>query len=904
MKRTRIARMAIVAVACSLLISACSKAPGPEPAAAVAADTVPVGRLEAVVAPEHYRLEITLDPRASGFTGRTSIDVTLSEDTSQVWLHGKGLDVSEAWVDAGGERIESSYDQVDDTGVARLTLERPAAAGDATLNFVYTADFNTSTNALFKVERGEESYIASQMQPIGARQVFPGFDEPAFKVPFDLVLVTRPDDVAITTTPETDIEPLESGFVRRTFATTPPMPTYLLAFAVGPYDIVDYGTIPPNSIRDRGVPLRGIVSKGLGSRMQYALEHTEGLLTVLEEYFGTPYPYQKLDLIAVPESFGGAMENIGAIVYDEYLMLMDESSPLEQRRAYTYVHAHELAHMWFGNLVTPEWWNDIWLNESFTTWMMYTTADRYWPSGEFDRETMKGALSAMGADSLAAARQIREPVDHSNEIADAFDSITYQKGGGLLAMLERYVGEEDFRKGVQLHISRHTDQTATAEDFIAALVEGSDRAEIEGAFMTYIQQAGVPLVTARVDCEDDSAPELIVSQERYAPLGSSIEPDLAQWQIPMCVRYAAGGSVQSQCSLVDAKTQRIALEAATCPNWVHPNADGAGYYRFAMDQVGWQSLIDTATGLTASEALVLADSLDAALRAGEVSAETYVDGMGMLLGHEAWDVVDSVTTYFENLAAVVDYSQLDPVFAGYQALVRPVYANLGDVAGAGEQLLRSRLLRFLIVIARDPDMRVPLAETAAARIGLEGEPDPDAVPASELETALSVGVQDLGEPFFDLLLEQAKSSDDPAFRAAAAGALARVEDPAVVRKLQDAVLAGDFDGAEVLRIVNRQMGRAATTELTHEWIRANYDDVIGMIPETFRANVVPGFGRGLCAMDRADEWESFIESNADDLPGYERGLAQAVESARLCAALRDASGAAIAEAFGEAADRS
>ncbi|MEO1203667.1 MAG: M1 family metallopeptidase, partial [Pseudomonadota bacterium] len=839
MKKTAFARAAVAAAALSMLLAGCSKSPDAEGPAPADASEVPVGRLGAVVAPSHYRLGLRVDPREERFSGTTSIDVTLGESVDEIYLHGKGLDVTEAWVDAGGERIDASYEQVDDSGVARLTLTGDAAAGDATLNFVYEAPFNTSTNALFRIERDGEFYAASQMQPIGARQVFPGFDEPAFKVPFELTLTTRSDDVAITTTPEAGVEDLGDGFVERRFVTTRPMPTYLLAFAVGPYDVVDYGTLPPNSIRDRELPLRGIASKGLGPRMEYALANTEGLLTVLEEYFGTEYPYRKLDLIAVPESFGGAMENIGAVVYDEYLMLMDENSPLEQRRIYTYVHAHELAHMWFGNLVTPEWWNDIWLNESFATWMMYKAADGYWPEGEFDRETMKGALGAMNNDSLAAARQIREPIDNSNRIASAFDGITYQKGGGVLAMLERYVGEEDFRKGVQLHMSRHNDRTATAEEFIASIAEGSDRAEIEGAFTTFIQQAGVPLLTVNVDCGDESSPELIVGQQRYAPLGSSIDPLSAEWQIPMCVRYSADGDVRSSCSLLAERTQRIALEASSCPDWVHPNADGAGYYRFAMDDAGWQALIDVAAQLSASEALVLADSLDAALRAGEVSAETYVAGMSALFGHEAWDVVDSVTNYLELLTDIVDFPNLPPVFAAYSSLANPVFADLDNRSGAGADLLRTRLLRFLIVIARDQALRAPLAAQAAARLGMDGEPDPDAVAPGELETVFSVGVQDLGEPFFDKLFEAALAADDPAFRGAATGALARVEDPPLVAKLQDAVLAGSFDGVEATGIIFRQMVRAATTDLTYNWVRDNYDEVAAIIPETFRANVIP-----------------------------------------------------------------
>ena len=898
MKTTIQLRSAILLAAIATFLAACSEKP--EPAALTAADPgpAPVGRLDTRVTPEHYRLELRVDPRADRFAGTTSIDLDITEPVSGIWLHGKNLDVTETYlVDGDGNRIGATYEQRDDTGVALVSLDGPVNAGPATLTLTYTAPFNTASNGLFKVERGTDAYVASQMQPIGARQVFPGFDEPAFKVPFDLALVTPQDDVAITTTPDAGTEDLGDGYVRWTFETTRPMPTYLLAFAVGPYDLVDYGTIPPNSIRDREIRLRGVVARGLSPKVEYALENTDGILTVLEEYFGTPYPYKKLDLIAVPESFGGAMENIGAIVYDEYLLIMDETSPLQQRRAYTAVHAHEIAHMWFGNLVTPQWWNDIWLNESFATWMMYKASDAYWPEGEFDRETLKAALSAMSGDSLAAARQIREPVNHSNEISSAFDGITYQKGGGVLAMLERYVGEEDFRKGVQLHMSRHADSTATAEMFIASVAEGSDRTEIEGAFKSFTEQAGIPLLTAELDCNSGPEPVLNLSQRRYAPLGSAIDADAGQWQVPVCITFSDAGDIRSSCSFMAEKTASIVIEADSCPTWVHPNADGAGYYRFAMDDAGWQALVDNATSLSASEALVLADSLDAALRAGAVSAENYVAGMAALLQHDAWDVVDQVTNYFEALTNIIEFSKLGPVQAAYYKLLAPVYAGVDGSSGSGDALLHQRLLRFLIVIARDESMRAPLAEKAAARIGLNGEPDLDAVPADELETVLSIGVQDIGEPFFDLLLEQARAAEDPAFRGAATGALARAEDPALVAKLQSAVLADEFKGTEGLGIIFRQMARGATTDLTYAFVRDNIDALLAMIPETFRANAVPALGSSFCSSQRADEWQAFVESHADDLPGYERDLAQATESIRLCAALREASQADLIDAF-------
>jgi alanyl aminopeptidase len=858
----------------------------------------PPGQLNDAVSPSHYRLELRIDPDQDTFSGVVTIDVIFSETADSMWIHGKNLDVTETWVVGGdSRRIDAEYEQHLDSGVALLTFSEPVASGAATLHFKYTAPFNTSVNALFKIERGEESYVASQFEPVGARQLIPSFDQPDFKVPFDLVLITKADDVVITTTPELSSETLEDGFVRHVFATTRPLPTYLLAFAVGPYDLVDFGMIPANSIRDREVRLRGVTAKGMGDRIRYALENTNGLLTKLEEYFGSPYPYQKLDLIAVPESFGGAMENPGAITYDEYLLLLDENSPADQRRAYTAVHAHELAHQWFGNLVTPVWWNDIWLNEAFATWMGNKASAAFWAEGEFGRSSLKGALGAMDNDSLAAARQIREPVDTTEAIGDAFDGITYQKGGGVLAMLERYVGEDGFRDGVRLHMQRHADGIATAEDFMASLAEGSGRAELIPAFESFIEQPGVPLVSASVVCEEGQKPMMELSQGRYAPLGSSIDPDSGQWQLPVCVSYDDDGASKSTCAMLNEKSKSIELDSNTCPSGLHPNADGAGYYRFSLDESWWDGLIADLPNLSPSEALVMADSLGAAFGAGKMPAATYVSGLSALINHETWDVVNAAMGQLEQLTNIVDSDQLPMLEEGYRKMVRPRYAGLAGTSDMGSELLQQRMQRFLIVIAKDQEMRLPLAIQAASRIGLNGEPDPSAVPVNEMETVLSIGVQDLGEPFFDLLLEQAIASEDPTFRQAATGSLARVEDPPLVAKLQDTLLTGAFKGSEGVGIIFRQMVRAATTELTYAWLVANDETVIEMIPETFRASTVPAFGGAFCSNQRANDWQEFILSHADKLSGYERSLAQSLESIRLCAAIKEAKAEELVAAF-------
>jgi alanyl aminopeptidase len=531
--------------------------------------------------------------------------------------------------------------------------------------------------------------------------------------------------------------------------------------------------------------------------------------------------------------------------------------------------------------------------------MMYKTADTYWPEGEFDRETLKGALNAMGGDSLAAARQVREPVETNEQISDAFDGITYQKGGGVLAMLERYVGKEEFKAGVRLYMNRHKDGTATADDFMSSLAEGSGRSELEPAFRSFIEQPGVPLVSARVNCNDEKNPVLEVSQSRYAPLGSAIDGNASVWKIPMCVSYLAGGLKQSTCVFLNESKQTVQLESDQCPTRLHPNADGAGYYRFSMDESWWQGLIADSAEISPSEALVMADSLDAAFRAGVLDAKTYVSGLVALVNHDAWDVADAAMDHLEQLTAIFNLSELESVEQALRKIVLPRYAKLADLSDTGSALLRQRMQRFLIIIAKDQEMRKPLAEQAAARIGLDGEPDLTAAPASELETIFSIGVQDIGPEFFNLLLEQTLASEDPAFRSAANGALARVEDPELVQRLQETLLSGVFRGTDFRGIVRRQMARIGTTDLTFDWMKMHDDAIIDMFPESFRSRSVPGLGNSFCEESKATEWEKFIQSHADQLPGFERSLAKATENIHLCAALKEAKAQDLLTAFQE-----
>ncbi len=875
----------------------------PDTPTTAAAQPMPLGRLGTTITPISYDLDITIDPSQETFSGTTRLEAVLNVAADGIWLHGLDITVSDAAViTADGTRVPATYEQRHVTGIARLDFDQTLAPGPVTLELPYEAPFTNSPAGLYHTQVDGAFYTATQFEPIDARRVFPGFDEPRFKVPFTISVTARTGDQVVVAMPETGAEDLGNGMTRRTFETTPPLPTYLLAFAVGPYDVNAPGPIPPNAVRAEPLPFRGLAARGQGPRMDYAMRNTADILTYQENYFGIAHPYPKLDIIAAPNFFGGAMENVGAIMYNDFLMLMDESSPLRQRRAYTSVHAHELAHQWFGNLVTPVWWDDIWLNEAFASWMENKTADAVWPEGEFGRATLSGALGAMTEDALLAARQIREPVAVNEAIEDAFDGITYEKGAGVLAMFEGYVGEDAFRDGVRLHMERHANDVATVEDFMSSIADGAGKPEVIPAFRSFIDQPGVPLLEASVTCDGDSA-AMALKQSRFRPLGSAIDP-ASTWQIPLCVAYDGAEGRTRTCALVSEAEQTVLLETeGQCPSAVIPNADGAAYVRFSYDEAGWSALASHVQDLPATEALVYGDSLASAFEAGLVSAGTMLDGMAALAGHEAWDASakarGTLTFLMDRVIAPEERPALEQ-FA--RSLAAPTLERVGLEASGDDApaaiLQRSGLVGFLAMRAKEPALRATMARQAAAYLGLPSDADPSDVSTDLLSTVLMVGVQDGGAPVFEALLEKVQGTQDTTVRAYGIQGLAATKDPELSARLLDLSVTDAFNATEMFRIMFSQASQSETRDAAWAWFQANFDTIAARVPSLFRSGLA-SYGRVFCSTQRKGEFTAFIKSKADAIPGYERSLAQATESIDLCVALKDAKSAELAEAVRE-----
>lgn len=877
----------------------------------LAGETPPPGRLDGSVRPLAYRLDLTVLPEEPRFSGSVEIEVEIGAPRDVIYLHGSGLAVTSATLTPAGGAIHTGrYTQIDPTGVASLAFDTPVPAGRATLRLAWNAPFSRPGEGLYKSMVGTDAYAFTQFQPIDARRMFPGFDEPGFKTPFDIAVTTASDNVVVGNAPVRRESTAGEGRKRVEFATTLPLPTYLVALAVGPLDVVEAPALPPNAVRDHPLPLRGVATRGKGPRLAFALANTRTIVAWLEEYFAVAFPYPKLDLIASPDA-GGGMENAGAIIYGDPRLLLDEHASLDQLRDFGGIHAHEIAHQWFGDLVTPKWWDDIWLNESFANWMGFKAADAWRPELRLAVVPALQTPPAMELDSRIAARQVRNPVARNAEIGNAFDAITYLKGGAVLGMFEHWLGSTAFRDGIRLHMQRFAHTVADVEDFMGSLAQGSRRPDVVPAFRSFIDQPGVPLVSVRADCSAGDA-ALEITQSRYLPLGSRGDAN-QRWQLLLCVRYGNAAGVQRECRLVTTERERWPLAGGACPQFVMPNAGGAGYYRFALDAAGWRALVASLDRLDETEALAVADSLSAAYQAGRIGTPEYLETVSRLVASPHPQVAlapeRSLIRMRDTLAPA---AQRPAVMAYLHQLYRPRLDGLGvadptapaNSADAVDQaLFRTRLIRLLALEAGDTALLDSLATSARRYLRL-GEPgggiDATAVEPALVDTALRAGVRQLGLPFVEVLIERLLASNDIQFRSQAAGALGSSDDPAVGARSRALLLDARLRGREPTTIAFALADRPTQRRAMFDWFAANHDAFMGRISR-FGYRWLPRFGAGFCTLPERDEVRDVFTPLLPRLEGAERTLAEALEGIELCAALADARRDEVGRYFGATA---
>jgi aminopeptidase N len=849
---------------------------------AFAAD-IPIGELPDVAKPTAYRLDLTIDPAKADFGGTAEIDIELKEGVTQLHLHGNGLKMLSAQAFTGRMAPNpATYAEIHPTGVALVSFKRPLPAGRHTLRFTYTAPFMTGTSGLYKAEVQGRPYAWTQFQAIDARRVFPGFDEPRHKTPFTVSITAPAAMKAFANAPEVSATSVAGGMVKHQFAPIGPMPTYLGALAVGEFDVAE-GVIPPNEIRKTPLPYRTIATKGQAGRMGITMAETPKILALLERYFGIPYPWAKLDQIASP-IHGGAMENNGLIVYDDTLILLNADAPPSQLRGFGTVVAHELAHQWFGNGVTPRWWDDVWLNESFAEWMGNKIGAQWRPDLGIGTGQLAGALGAMDEDSLAEGRPIRQPITDSAEINAAFDSITYQKGGQTIRMMSSFVGDEAWQKGVRLHLTRNWHGTANADSFFANIAEGAGDPRLVPAFRSFVDQQGVPLVTYK------AAPggAYTLEQQRFRLIGVDT-PD-AQWKIPVCAASGEG----RQCALLEEKTGPLGKVVGTAP-WVAGNAGGTGYYRFDLPAADWDRLIAAGAALPAPEALTTVDSLWAGFTAGTGSFDRAITAGRSFAGHPdrivATFLPAEILAYTGRAGTPADRAAAS-AFVRSLAVPRLVELGLDPARGiygkepAERRQLRQTLAAYAVGDGRAPAESARLAE--AARKSLAG--DATALDPGLRVTALRAALRE-DPALVDKLFEALATSEDPLFRRQAAAALGSEAPTTLLDRSTDKRL----QNLEVTSMIATQFANPDTRSAALGWLERNLDTLKPRLGGLLGGFV--GVTGSLCSEADAQRVDKLFRPRMTELGIGELDLARPLATIRQCAALKDKRGAEVSTAL-------
>jgi puromycin-sensitive aminopeptidase len=836
-------------------------------------------RLPTEVRPKSYDADLRLDLPAGRFEGKLSIDLTLGTTRNDISLHGVALDVLSAEAELPGGRRVAGRATADTTSeTITFAFGEALPAGGAKLLISYRGVFSPGLRGLYRAG----PLAVTQFEAADARRLFPCFDEPAFKATWQLSVWGVPEGhVVISNSPVAREESDGRGARRVNFGPTPPLSSYLIALIVGPL-------VPSPVARVRGIPTCTWTTAEKRHLAAFAQETASAVLPRLEDYFGLPYPFGKLDQIGVPDFEAGAMENAGAVTFREVALLADPATaPLAVQKRIAEVITHELAHQWFGNLVTMAWWDDLWLNEAFATWMAYKIVDDWRPSWRIWMDFEAGKGAALALDALVSAHPIRAEIQNAEEAGESFDAITYEKGGAVLRMLEGFLGEDRFRDGIRLYMRRHREANATADDLWGALGEASGQPILAMA-NGWIRQTGYPLVNLSIQPGPAGAPPIVELRQRrfFAEPGAAARAPATRWMVPVVLRFRDATGVKEQPILLADEVARVPLDASGEVAWCIGNAEARGFYRTAYDADALARLLPAVGELRPAERVALLSDAWALVRAGEAPIGGYLDLLASLRHETDHVVLDEMV----GRLSLIEHRFLADAdrdrFAAFVAdLFGAAAAKLGwGHGGAGEddetRLRRAVLLRALVLLARDP------AEIAAAEARLPGStPGGPELDPNLLDTVVTAAARRADEARFEELRARARTDADPAAKRRYLHALARVESPALAARAVELALSDDVPMQDFSSYVGVLLGNRATREAAFRLVRDRWAETRAKAdsPMILR-RLVEALG-ALPERRHADEVRAFLATHA--IEGAKQAIAQTLERMQMDTDLRD-----------------
>jgi aminopeptidase N len=830
------------------------------------------GKLPKVAMPTHYAIELAPDLQALTAGGSEVIDIEVREATSQLQLNAANLAVAEASVDDGAQQAVIALDPKAET--ATLTFPTAITKGPHRLRLAFTAKINPFGRGLFfadyPTEGGSKRMISTQLEPADARRIFPCWDEPAFKATFALTVTVPQNFLAVSNMPIATEQPLADGKKRVVFPPTPKMSSYLFVLSAGELERItaDAG----------GVTVGVVATAGKAEQGRFALENAVKLLGWYNDYFGSKYPLPKLDLIAVPGGFGGAMENWGGITFFESRLLFDPTTtPDSARRRIFSVLAHEMAHQWFGDLVTTAWWDNLWLNEGFASWMQEKAAEHFDPQWKSWLNGYNQKQIALSLDARRTSHPIQQPVADHSVAMTAFDPITYNKGQAFIRMLENYLGEDAFRDGIRAYMAEHAYSNATTADLWQALERATGK-QVGAIAASFTEQEGVPLVIAETTCDGDTQ-RLTLKQERFAIIPSQVRavPPPRTWQVP--VRTGKVGTMESQMLLLDGNAE---LAAGKCGEAVKVNSGDIGYYRVDYGPRLRAALTRQLAQMTPEDRVnFLADDW-AMVLAGRTEPASWLALVAALAANDARAVWDHVLNTLGGLDRLARERPEQPALEAYaRAALRPVLDRLGwDGSGAGDDddtLLRSSLIWTL------GDLRDAGTVTEARRRFASFLEEPKSLPPALREfVAHVVGVSARREDY-EALLELARHSTETNERVRYYYAAASARDPALAQDTLALTLTKELPNTIVNGLINQVAQSGWHRELAWEFVQKNLAALTARQGPDFPREFVPNFMTAFSDEAHADALRQFAP--AQETLGGRVMTSRALESIAISADL-------------------
>ena len=828
-------------------------------------------RLPQTVHPDHYSLTLTPDLKAATFAGVETIDVTLAEPANSITVNSAEIAFQSVTVNAGGKEQTGTFSLDNDKEQATFTFPASSPAGKATLSIAYTGILNDKLRGFYLSKTAKRSYAVTQFESTDARRAFPSFDEPAFKATYDVSLVIDSGDTAISNGPIiSDTPGPGTGKHTLKFLTTPKMSTYLVAFLVGDFQCT--------SGESDGVAIRSCATPDKVALTPYSVEVAKYVLHYYDTYFGIHYPLKKLDLIAIPDFEAGAMENFGAITYRETALLVDpKTASVGSKKGVALTIAHEMAHQWFGDLVTMQWWDNIWLNEGFATWMENKPVAAMHPEWDIDQLVASDEDGTLGLDAQPTTRAIRAKADTREEIEEMFDGISYGKASDVLLAVENYLGPETFRKGVHAYLSAHEYSNATAEDFWGAQTATSHK-PVDKIMESLVAQPGEPLMTFG----EPAGGRVPVSQRRFF-LSPSIQPDAAQkWTIPVCFKT---GSDKQDCEVLSPDDASLKVPAASL---FFANAGGKGYYRSAYPPSVYAALVANAeTDLSPTERISLTGDEWAQVRANKATVGDYLDLVTALKADSSAEVLgsafDGVNALYERVAATP--AERNAIARWLRATFAPEYARLpppSDADSPNTRELRAHFIAVLGYYGKDPAVLAQARQLTEKFIA-----DPTSVEPTLAQTAAAVAARNGDAPLFDQLQKIAETSPNPEFQEGALRLLAEFENPAMVQRSLEYASSNKVRNQDALIQFAIALQIDATREAAWNYIKSHWDIIRTLLTPELGSDLVGSTG-SFCSAEARDDVTAFFAEHK--VPDSEHALKHAVESINGCIELRKLQG--------------